>query len=793
MGYFYEATTTRARRRALIAATLAFSLLAAFLTAATPARAVELGVSDSKAQTLDEPFWAGLNVNRIRVVLPFDVVNATGDAGRRRREDFETLRTAANARGALLHVSFAASADVRSPSGEALAPTVEEFDVGFRAFRERYPEVVEISPWNEPNNPDGRTYPLAADPVLAANLWLRAQAICPSCTIVAGDFAGIAGDDAYVDAYQATLLAAGAIPRVWAFHDHGDVNSFQSDGPDSARVARYFISKLQGPWAGGRIWINEVGARFRDASGAVLGDDSQQLATQFLLGLGTLDPRIDAIYYYNYSNGCNTAGRCAIQDRGLLSPTPVDGSPLDYDTPNRPRAAYGVFAARGPVIVPAQLVPPVVTIDTPAQAQAVNRRTPDFNGQAATGGRAAATVQLQIFSGISATQSSAPLQTGTGTVTGGRWAVRAASLPDGAYTARATQVGNPSSSGISVDTAFTVDTVPPTTRFLGVPPALTGAHSATVTFVASEPGATFACSVDRAPWTPCTAPLKLSRLRLGTHTLRVRATDVAGNVQRRPSVATWRVVSLQTALLPRTASLGDAVSLGLPVSTACADSCRVDARLYMPRAAAQAAGLAFRSVSRRDPARPRGAGYVVVGGAKLVRPRAGSGALALRVRAASSGALAATSSLAVRAGFTLTPKGSKPTAISRAVTLVRSGPLRGLPERGLPITLACSSPCSARTAMYVSDRSARALRAPGGRVSGTRANGLPRGSYAALGERVVSRTKAGGSDVTIALDLPRAAVRRLTRLSALGLRTSARTRGAGSAAAAYSLPLTLPR
>jgi hypothetical protein len=793
VGYFNETTTTRARRRALTAATLALSLLAALLTAAAPARAVELGVSDSKAQTLDEPFWNGLGINRIRVVLPFDVVGATGDAGRRRREDWETLRTAANARGVRLHVSFAASADVRSPSGEALAPTLEEFDAGFRAFRERYPEITEISPWNEPNNPDGRTYPLAADPVLAANLWLRAQAICPSCTIVAGDFAGIENDDAYVDAYQGTLLAAGAIPAVWAFHDHGDINSFQAEGPDSARVARYYLSKLQGPWVGSRIWINEVGARFRDAGGLVWGDESQQLATQFLLGLATLDPRIDAIYYYNYSNGCMTAGRCATQDRGLLSPTPQDGSPLDYDTPNRPRAAYGVFANRGPVIAPAQLVPPVVTIETPTQAQAINTRTPAFGGQAATGGRAAATVQLQVFNGISAAQSSAPLQTVTGTVTGGRWAVRTASLADGPYTARATQVGNPSSAGVSVDTVFTVDTVRPTTRVLSRPPALTGSHSATITFTPSEPGATFQCSVDRAAWATCAPPLSLARLRLGSHSVRIRATDAAGNVERRPVTVSWRVVSLQTALLPRTASLGHAVAKGLPITTACADSCRVDARLYMPRAAAQEAGLAFRSVSRRDPARPRGAGYVVVGGGKLVRPRAGSGALALRVRAASNGALAATTSVAVRAGFTLSPKGAKPTAVSRAVTLLRRGALRALPARGLPVTVACSSPCAARTALYVSDRGARALRAPGGRVSGTRANGLPRGSYAALAERVSRRTKAGGSDLALTVRLSRASARRLTRLSALDLRVAVRTRGTGSRAAAFSLPLTLPR
>ncbi len=350
VGYTNE-TTGCARRRVPLAAALLASLLAAIIiasAAAAPARAVELGIADSNATTLAERWWDGLAVQRVRVVLPYDVaLESVGAAGARRREEFDQLRESAAAKGVALTVSFGASADLRAPSGAALAPTAQQFAEGFAAFRNAYPDITEISPWNEPNNPDGQTYPLASDPALAAQLFLIVQSRCPTCTVIAGDFAGIAGDDAYFNAYAAGLQ--GAIPAVWAFHDHGDVNSFQTpNGSDSARVARYYLSKLQGPYANARIWINEVGARYRDAGGQLWGDDSQAQATQFLLGLATLDPRIDRIYYYNFSNQCTTAGRCAIQDRGLVSPAPMDGSPLDYDTPDRPRSAYNVWAARGP-------------------------------------------------------------------------------------------------------------------------------------------------------------------------------------------------------------------------------------------------------------------------------------------------------------------------------------------------------------------------------------------------------------------------------------------------------------
>ncbi|MDO8209530.1 hypothetical protein [Conexibacter sp. CPCC 206217] len=335
-------------------------------------RQLELGISDSDAPTVTEPYWDGLGIGRARVVVPYDVATTSGAAGIRRRANFEAYRANAAAKGVELLVVLAPSADVRAPGTRApLAPSADEFAAAFAAFRERYPDIRTIAPWNEPNNRDGRHYALGGDPQLAADYWLRAHELCGGgnanagradaadagaasrVTLVAGSFAGIVGDDRYVDAYQRRLARAGAAPDVWAFHAHGDANAFQEHGSADARVTRYYLSKLQGRWAGARIWIDEIGARYRDAHGVVWGDESQARATQFVLGLATLDPRIEAIYYFNYSNQCAQPSRCAVQDRGLVSPTPFDGEPPDYDDANRRRAAYDVIAARGPVIAPA--------------------------------------------------------------------------------------------------------------------------------------------------------------------------------------------------------------------------------------------------------------------------------------------------------------------------------------------------------------------------------------------------------------------------------------------------------
>jgi hypothetical protein len=791
VGYLNNA---HARQGAVLALMLVAGLLAVLLAAATPARALELGISDSDSQTLSEPFWDGLGLKRARIVLPYDVaMDSVGPAGRRRRADFDAFRAAAAAKGVTLLVAFAASADVRAPdSGDAVAPTADDFATGFTAFRQRYPDVTTIAPWNEPNNIDSDDYPLSADPALAAQYFLRAQTICPGCTLVAGDFAGIPGNDAYVDAYQAALGTA--VPAVWAFHAHSDINAFQAGGPDSARIARYYIGKFQGQWGNARIWIDEIGAYYRDSDGIVWGDDSQAQATRFLLGLSTLDPRIDQIYYYNYANRCSASApvTCPVQDRGLVSPSPFDGTSLDYDGSNRPRTAYNVIANRGPMIPPAAPVPPVVTITTPVQSAAINTRTPTFAGQAATGGRAEPLVTLQIFPGVSATESSAPLQTLTAPLVNGAWSVRSGLLPDGAYTARASQLGNRSSSGISQDLVFTIDTVKPTATVATAPPAQTGARTATFAFTASDPGSTFTCSLDRAAYTPCPSPLRLRRLRLGTHTLRVRAVDPAGNVQARPTIRSWRVVSLASALLPRTGELASALAGGLPLTAACADSCRIDARVYVTRSTASLTGMAGRRVSSRDPARPaKSSGYLTVGSGALVRTRAGTGTLALRLRAASRAALRATQSVTVRVGISLHPKGSKPTAVSRLVTLVRAGSLTSLARSGLPASVACSSACSARTVLWIPLASARALRAPGRSVAGGGRSGLPRGRYVSLGTATVSRPRGGVSDLT--LPTPRTVRARLPRMRGLSLRTVARVSGPGTPASSLGWPLALPR
>lgn len=69
----------------------------------------------------------------------------------------------------------------------------------------------------------------------------------------------------------------------------------------------------------------------------------------------------------------------------------------------------------------------------------------------------------------------------------------------------------------------------------------TTSKSATFGFKASEAGATFTCSLDNGPFTPCAGTKTYSNLGIGTHTFRVRATDLSSNTDSTPAVRTWTV------------------------------------------------------------------------------------------------------------------------------------------------------------------------------------------------------------------------------------------------------------
>ena len=66
----------------------------------------------------------------------------------------------------------------------------------------------------------------------------------------------------------------------------------------------------------------------------------------------------------------------------------------------------------------------------------------------------------------------------------------------------------------------------------------------------SESGATSACRLDGGPWAACTSPYQVSGLGIGGHTVDVRSTDAAGNVESPGASASWTVLAPVTDAAP---------------------------------------------------------------------------------------------------------------------------------------------------------------------------------------------------------------------------------------------------
>ncbi|MDQ3291624.1 MAG: gliding motility-associated C-terminal domain-containing protein [Bacteroidota bacterium] len=113
-------------------------------------------------------------------------------------------------------------------------------------------------------------------------------------------------------------------------------------------------------------------------------------------------------------------------------------------------------------------------------------------------------------------------------------------LPDGVYTfsANATNAANqegPFSAPFRVE----IDTQAPETSIISAPLANSNSTSATFDFASSEVESGFEVSLDNGAYVAATKPLALTGLTEGTHELKVRALDKAGNIDSTPASHTW--------------------------------------------------------------------------------------------------------------------------------------------------------------------------------------------------------------------------------------------------------------
>ncbi|MGZ6644336.1 MAG: beta strand repeat-containing protein [Solirubrobacteraceae bacterium] len=184
-------------------------------------------------------------------------------------------------------------------------------------------------------------------------------------------------------------------------------------------------------------------------------------------------------------------------------------------------------------------VAPAVTLTRPAPGARLGTATPALSGAAGMAAGDLATVTVRIYSGLGT--GGAVAQVLTATAAGGSWsATPATALPDGTYTAQASQDDAAGNSGTSAPASFTIDTTAPAptvaapSGYVGVAtPALSGTagnatgDAASVSVVIRQ-GATVVQTLTPAragtSWTATP-----SALPEGTYTTTVTQTDDLGH------------------------------------------------------------------------------------------------------------------------------------------------------------------------------------------------------------------------------------------------------------------------
>lgn len=122
----------------------------------------------------------------------------------------------------------------------------------------------------------------------------------------------------------------------------------------------------------------------------------------------------------------------------------------------------------------------------------------------------------------------------------------AVQVPDNSETAiSALSLAGSVKSDCSEPTSYFEDSTAPRTKITMAPGAKTRHRKAVFRFAdvsGDPPGTSFHCRLDHRKWQACQSPFKAKRLGYSRHTLRIRATDTAGNAEAKPVKRSFKVV-----------------------------------------------------------------------------------------------------------------------------------------------------------------------------------------------------------------------------------------------------------
>jgi hypothetical protein len=254
-------------------------LLISLLCLALPsgAHAFSIGMSDQKLGMWQDPRFAELGIQQVRLLVAYDRV-LKHDFSR-----YDQWMEAAHARGAdvLLTIDRSAGSFTRLPS-------LSQYRRVVRILRERYPWVETYAAWNEANHVKQPTY---RKPRRAAQYYNILREECAGCTLIAADVL----DSKNIFSWLATFKRYAKHPRIWGLHSYQDANHFR---PLRATVTRALLNHVKG-----EIWLTETGGIVRFGANYKGGKAFEQRAARamkYTFQIASMSPRIKRVYLYHW-------------------------------------------------------------------------------------------------------------------------------------------------------------------------------------------------------------------------------------------------------------------------------------------------------------------------------------------------------------------------------------------------------------------------------------------------------------------------------------------------------------
>jgi hypothetical protein len=274
------------RLLACLATALALAGCGLALNAERSEAAVLVGIGDQDASMFTDPLFEKLGVKRARYFPSWNVALKPQEASW-----LDQWLAQADATGTEPLISFSQALGSACPKKPCKLPSVGQYRRAFKAFRERWPQVKVVSPWNEANH---RSQPTFKNPKRAAQFYNVVRASCRGCRIIAADVI----DETNMERWLRTFKRFAEKPKIWGLHNYRDTNP--------RRGQKFGGTKRLLKVVKGQVWLTETGGivKFELPGGGMLFPPSESRANRATKRMFKLAKRyrqrIKRLYIYNW-------------------------------------------------------------------------------------------------------------------------------------------------------------------------------------------------------------------------------------------------------------------------------------------------------------------------------------------------------------------------------------------------------------------------------------------------------------------------------------------------------------